>query len=262
MPLPALVELLDPRTDGPNLEPIGNSVRISAHELRGRSHELPPRHGPVRIADVGEESRKAVQALAEMGREAELMSDWSYGDTGPGRLWSPNAFLLEVADSRKPGQALDLACGVGRDAVALAGSGWQVTAVDRLDDALALGRDLAHRYLDPEEAARIVWFEADLEEGSFQIPAGMDLISMAWYLNRSLIKQAAAALAPGGSLVIETFTSHHRDVKGKPRREELVLQPGELRDLPLKIAFYEAGWHDGRHSLRAWFTKGDSLALA
>ena len=42
----------------------------------------------------------------------------------------PEALVVQVAETRTPGRALDLACGLGRNALYLAAQGWQVTAVD------------------------------------------------------------------------------------------------------------------------------------
>ncbi|MGH2694704.1 MAG: class I SAM-dependent methyltransferase, partial [Actinomycetota bacterium] len=62
---------------------------------------------------------------------------------------APNGVLVtEVADL-PPGQALDVGCGEGADALWLARRGWQVTAVDisqiALQRAAATGADLTGR---------------------------------------------------------------------------------------------------------------------
>src|SRR3989337_4060642 len=42
---------------------------------------------------------------------------------------APNKLLIEVTQGRKPGTALDLGMGQGRNAIHLAGQGWDVTGV-------------------------------------------------------------------------------------------------------------------------------------
>jgi tellurite methyltransferase len=160
---------------------------------------------------------------------------------------------MEVLDNLDPGAAADFACGNGRDAVTMAANGWRVTAIDHLADALKLGKDLADRYLTPEEAQRIAWMRLDLEN-SPKLATKWDLITMFRYLNRDLIRCCSDLLNPGGSLVIETFTTVHRERHGKPRSEAFVLETGELAQLvsPLETAHFEEGWHDGSHTARIW----------
>jgi hypothetical protein len=43
--------------------------------------------------------------------------------------------------------------------------------------------------------------------------------------------ELAAALAPGGLLLYETFTVHQRELGYGPSRDEFLLQPGELPGL-------------------------------
>ena len=52
-------------------------------------------------------------------------------------VWRP---LFEGPDAMEPARALDIGCGSGRDAVHLAGHGWQVTAVEFVDKALGQGQ--------------------------------------------------------------------------------------------------------------------------
>jgi len=114
---------------------------------------------------------------------------------------TPSRFLVaEVADLR-PGAALDLACGSGRNAVWLAEQGWRVTAVDYSAVALGLARDLA--------AARKVaveWIEADVVAWT---PAARawDLVTVLYLQlpaaeRRVALRHAVDALAPGGTLLV------------------------------------------------------------
>jgi SAM-dependent methyltransferase len=114
---------------------------------------------------------------------------------------APNRFLVaEVADLR-PGTALDLACGVGRNAVWLAEHGWRVTAVDFSGVALGMARSLA--------AARGVpvdWIEGDVV--TWAAPArGYDLVCVLYLQlpaieRRAALARAAAAVRTGGTLLI------------------------------------------------------------
>ena len=114
---------------------------------------------------------------------------------------APSRFLVaEVADLR-PGTALDLACGAGRNAVWLVGQGWRVTAVDFSGVALRMARSLA-----AERAVDAEWIEADVV--AWTPPArAYDLVCV-FYLQLPALERpialahAAAAVRPGGTLLV------------------------------------------------------------
>src|SRR5437868_5396694 len=57
--------------------------------------------------------------------------------------WRPNGFLVEMVKGRKPGRALDVGMGQGRNALWLAQKGWDTTGYDPAERAVALARDNA-----------------------------------------------------------------------------------------------------------------------
>ncbi|MCO5296730.1 MAG: methyltransferase domain-containing protein [Fimbriimonadaceae bacterium] len=255
--LPPLRSLLDPRPSGlAEANPIVGAVNIPAGELEVRLHELPARGDEIRVATVGTPAHEAVAWLQRGGRRAFLEHEFSHGPAESGRLWSPNAFLEEVLpELGAPGLAFDLGCGSGREAVALAAAGWRVTALDRLEDALAKGRDLERRTLGVQG---IDWVCVDLESPAFEMDLAADLITSFSYLHRPLLRWAAAQIRPGGSVVVETFTEEHRKRFGKPRTEAFVLAKGELPTLlpGLEVLRFSEGWRaDGRHTARLWARK-------
>jgi len=139
----------------------------------------------------------------------------------PGTL-KPTPLLVETASRLKPGKALDLACGTGRNAIWLAEHGWQVTAVDGSPVAIDRLRKRA-----PGIDARV----ADLEKHEYAIePEAWDLIAVCYYLQRDLFESVKRGLKPGGvALVIVHLV--------EPGHEEsrFSVQPGEL-------AGYFEGW--------------------
>ena len=76
-------------------------------------------------------------------------------------LWTvePNRFVQQHVSQLTPGTAIDLATGEGRNAVWLAGQGWQATAVD----FSPVGPDKAGR-LAADHDVDVEWVEADLAE--------------------------------------------------------------------------------------------------
>lgn len=128
-------------------------------------------------------------------------------------------WVLRWAGAISGGTVLDLASGEGRHARALAALGHEVLAVDRDAAALAALADVP----------RVRTLHADLEDGSPWPLAGRRFacIVVANYLHRPLFAAIAAALAPGGVLVYETFMAGNERY-GKPSNPKFLLQAGEL----------------------------------
>jgi SAM-dependent methyltransferase len=130
-------------------------------------------------------------------------------------MGAPSPVLVETVRGLKPGRALDLACGKGRNASWLAEHGWQVTAVDR----------------SPVAIPGVDTHVADLEKHEFPIAeASWDLIVVSLYLQRDLFEPIKRGLKPGGvALVIVLLmeAGHERSI--------FRVQPGELAE-------YFEGW--------------------
>ncbi len=133
---------------------------------------------------------------------------------------------------------LDVACGGGRHLHWFAARDCKVTGVDR-DTAAA-------RHLLPE--ANLV--EADIENGPWPFMSGaksepelFDAIVVTNYLWRPLMDTLLASLAPGGTLLYETFAAGNETV-GRPARPDFLLQNGELLHMcrDLHIVAYENGF--------------------
>ncbi|MDH5785717.1 MAG: methyltransferase domain-containing protein [Chromatiales bacterium] len=135
------------------------------------------------------------------------------------------------------GRALELACGLGANALYLASLGlevdaWDIStvAIEKLEQA-AVGQGLVvhTRVCD--------LLEVRLETNHY------DLIIVSRFLQRELCPAMAAALKPGGVLFYQTFTTR-RD-KG-PSNPDFLLQPGELPSLfaGLEVLVYQEGEED------------------
>ena len=114
---------------------------------------------------------------------------------------APSELLVAAVDGLAPGSALDLACGAGRNAVWLARRGWRVTAVDFSEAALRMARALAS-----DEGVAVEWIEADAV--AWAPPArAFDLVCVLYLQlppveRRSALAHAAAAVRPGGTLLV------------------------------------------------------------
>jgi SAM-dependent methyltransferase len=140
----------------------------------------------------------------------------------------PSGFVAAELTGLRPGRALDLAAGHGRHTVWLAEQGWQVTAVDFSRVGLDQARQLsAARGVD---AGQVDWVVADLED--YQ-PARdtFDLVLMAYFqvgavLRSKVLARAAAALAPGGTLlVVGHDLTNLTEGAGGPRYPEVLYTP-------------------------------------
>jgi len=135
----------------------------------------------------------------------------------------------------RAGRALDLAAGGGRHTALMRERGLSVVAVDR--DTAALRERFAS---DPgvEIVAR------DLEDGTpWSLGGDFVAIVVANYLYRPFFPALAAALAPGGALLYETFMAGNERF-GKPSNPDFLLRPNELLDAfrpALTVIAFEQG---------------------
>ncbi|NEE01368.1 class I SAM-dependent methyltransferase [Phytoactinopolyspora halotolerans] len=114
---------------------------------------------------------------------------------------SPNPVLATEAADLPPGQALDVGCGEGADAIWLARRGWRVTAVDisrvALERAAAAGADVADR---------VAWTHGDLV-ATPPPAAAFDLVSVPYFPlprqpDHAALHALLDAVAPGGTLIV------------------------------------------------------------
>lgn len=120
-------------------------------------------------------------------------------------VWSGkvNSTLADLVAGLPAGSALDLGCGEGGDALWLAEHGWTVTAVDISSAAIERGRAEA---VARDAAERITWYAADLTD--WRPPEQYDLVSACFLQSpvelarADILRRAAAAVAPGGHLLL------------------------------------------------------------
>jgi tellurite methyltransferase len=153
---------------------------------------------------------------------------------------SPSPFIVEWVEriARERGghpRALDVAMGRGRHAVPLARAGFRTLGVDTQWDAVREAMTTAER-----EGVRVGGWCADLTR--YPLPRGrFDLLVVSRYLQRDLLPDLRAALAPGGEVIYETFTTNQRALGRPPTSADHLLEPGELQVLfdGFELRFYE-----------------------
>ena len=161
------------------------------------------------------------------------------------QVWSlePNRWVVQEMSGQPTGRALDLATGEGRNALWLAEQGWAVTGVDfsrvGLDRASMLADASASKRHQPLD---VTWVCADIT--SLELPAAeYDLVLLSYvqiqdYERTPLVRASAAALAPGGVLlVIAHDSSNLTEGHGGPQDPAVLYTAADLeKDLQDQIS--------------------------
>lgn len=159
--------------------------------------------------------------------------DWNmHYATGQQEDRPPEPLLIQAIRNRPPGRALDLACGLGQNALFLAAQGWDVTAVDSSPVAIDILRERA------SEGPPVIAEVADLEAGAFVVmPNHWDLIVDCKYLQRSLFPAIREGIRSGG-LFVGVFPMQGIN-------PAFCMHPGEGRQLfaAWKLLHYEESAH-------------------
>lgn len=117
-------------------------------------------------------------------------------------VWSagPNELFAREVKNLRPGKALDVACGEGRNAIWLAEQGWNVTAIDFSDVAIEKGRQIAAR-----REVNVNWIAEDVS--SWQLPRHeFDLVAVL-YLHTTIdereqwLEKVISSIKPSGTFI-------------------------------------------------------------
>jgi len=171
------------------------------------------------------------------------LEDWNQRYRAGQQLFeTPVPLVEQFAGRLSPGDALDLACGAGRNALYLAERGWRVVAVDGSSLAIDTLRERARK-----RSLQIETRVADLERGEYEIPSeAFDLICDCYYLQRSLFAPIRCGIRPHGIATIIVHLADPDQPHGTPTRG----YPGELRsyfeDWTI-LHYYEGSSHESCH---------------
>jgi 2-polyprenyl-3-methyl-5-hydroxy-6-metoxy-1,4-benzoquinol methylase len=167
---------------------------------------------------------------------SKMTWDERYQNTWEGEVREPASFLKENLTKLPKGKALDLAMGVGQNAIFLAENGYEVVGIDSSQVAVEKTQKYAR-----EKSVSIQVIKADLT--TYILPEDeYDVILNFYFLERSLIPQMKKALKRGGMVVFETYTMEHQKYD-KPFNPDYLLQENELLHsfLDFKVIFYQEG---------------------
>ncbi|QYZ64942.1 MAG: methyltransferase type 12 [Gammaproteobacteria bacterium (ex Lamellibrachia satsuma)] len=165
---------------------------------------------------------------------AELKMMWDQRHADPDKQPSAAEVLLENLHLLpETGNALDLACGLGGNAMELARFGLEVSAWDISSVAVERLQHLA-----ASEGLVLNAEQRDVEQDLLTENA-FDVIVVSYFLNRDLMPALITALKPGGLIFYQTFTRIAVSDTG-PSNSAYRLGDNELIALlsPLSLRFY------------------------
>ncbi|MFZ0059617.1 MAG: class I SAM-dependent methyltransferase [Acidimicrobiales bacterium] len=148
-----------------------------------------------------------------------------------GLVWGagPNRFLVEQVNGLRPGSALDVACGEGRNAVWLAERGWHVVGVDFSPVGLEKARRSAQA-----RGVTVEYVEGDLT--TWEPPGSYDLVVVMYLhlpsdLRREVLTRVAGSLVTGGTmLVVGHDASNLAEGHGGPQDPAVLYGPEDLTE--------------------------------
>jgi SAM-dependent methyltransferase len=173
-----------------------------------------------------QEADQRLDVLRRMHRERpdawRVMFNIIYASEKPGYATEPNALLVSTIEGHKPGRALDIGMGQGRNSIFLALKGWDVTGFDLSDEGIATARRNADRAA--VKISAIVGSEDAFDYGTER----WDLIVFVYepfpITTAAYVERLHRSLRPGGLIVIEGF-GEEETVKNRPTT---AIDPGRL----------------------------------
>jgi 2-polyprenyl-3-methyl-5-hydroxy-6-metoxy-1,4-benzoquinol methylase len=195
----------------------------------GYLKQAPPLSGPIdalqgfekSLIAAGVPSEEATRQFGVVKRLISIRGDWwplmfdrIYASDRPSFSQNPSTVLVEAIEGLKPGRALDVAMGQGRNALFLAQRGWTVTGFDISNEGLNVARANAKKADVSLTTQRSTIENFDYGEAQW------DLIALIYVPNSAhegpAMTKLARALKPGGLLVIESFASERQSAQRRP----------------------------------------------
>jgi SAM-dependent methyltransferase len=166
-------------------------------------------HYAAHLKAIGVDPDTIPHLLASLSRrlDSEEAAFWDkiYSQPIPGYDPLPNKLLVRAVKGVKPGKALDVGMGQGRNAVFLAQHGWDVSGFDISKKAL----DLAQQHA--KEAGVTIRTVLGKDKNFGFGEEQWDLIALLYPMEKRSFAKARDALKPGGLILVEGF---HQDVHG------------------------------------------------
>lgn len=163
-------------------------------------------------------------------------------------------WLMQMIAHLPPQRALELGCSTGDDTLWLADQGWQVTAVDISEQAIAVTQRLAEESgLARKIDVQICDLATDFPIGQFELVCALYFQSPYSDFPRIQILQTAASrILPGGHLFIVTHATGPSWRKHTGPKHEFPTAEGDWK----KLALPEAQWQLENLSVQSRLARG------
>jgi SAM-dependent methyltransferase len=188
---------------------------LSGYRAAVQSRGLPPVESDRQLTTV-------MRLMRDRNDAWPLIFDSIYASRTPNFSTAPSPLSMAAVDGRAPGRALDVGMGQGRNAVALARKGWDVTGIDISDEGLAVSR--ANAALAGVTVTAVHASDVEFDHGRDR----WDLIAVIYGPGSTTDERFAGrlyqALRTGGIVVVESFASP----KEAARRRPVDIDPADL----------------------------------
>ena len=161
------------------------------------------------------EAAKTISIISS--RDEGAFYDPVFASANPKFQTAPSKLLVEaVTNHRKPGRALDVAMGQGRNSIFLAKLGWDVTGFDTSKTGLAQARKAATAA--GVKVKTVLASDEEFEFGKEQ----WDLIAILYPIEKRSIHRVRQALKTGGLVVVECGHKEAGDASFEYETNELL----------------------------------------
>lgn len=191
----------------------------------------------------------AISLLAQSPAQDQQKERWNkvFASSDAAFNRKPNAFLMESVQGKTPGTALEIGMGQGRNTIAVAKLGWDVTGIDISDEGLR--QAMAEAKKENVNIHPVLASADDFDYGTNRY----DLI-FATFEHQIVTDNAAKivqALKPGGMVVVEGFQRDFSKQIGRSLGHDVNELPRVFDKL--RIVYYEdtvgpADWNHGKPS--------------